>query len=77
MMGPVAERNVLGAELEPCGVDPVTGFFQDGCCRTGPDDLGSHTICAVITVEFLDHQRSIGNDLDATAAVPLPGIGTG
>jgi uncharacterized protein (DUF2237 family) len=39
MMGSVAERNVLGAELEPCGVDPVTGFFRDGCCRTGPDDL--------------------------------------
>jgi uncharacterized protein len=63
MMGSVAERNVLGAELEPCGVDPVTGFFRDGCCRTGPDDLGSHTICAVVTAEFLDHQRSIGNDL--------------
>ena len=61
--GAVAERNVLGAELEPCGVDPVTGFFRDGCCRTGPDDLGSHTICAVVTAEFLDHQRSIGNDL--------------
>ena len=68
MMGSVAERNVLGAELEPCGVDPVTGFFRDGCCRTGPDDLGSHTICAVVTAEFLDHQRSIGNDL----ATPQP-----
>jgi uncharacterized protein (DUF2237 family) len=41
----------------------VTGFFRDGCCTTGPEDLGSHTICAVVTAEFLDHQRGIGNDL--------------
>jgi len=59
----VAERNVLGADLEPCGSDPMTGFYRDGCCSTGPEDLGSHTICAVVTAEFLDHQRSIGNDL--------------
>ncbi len=59
----MTERNVLGGELQSCGTDPLTGFFRDGCCRTGPDDLGSHTICAVVTAEFLDHQRSIGNDL--------------
>jgi uncharacterized protein len=59
----VAERNVLGADLQPCGTDPMTGFFRDGCCSTGPEDLGSHTICVVVTAEFLDHQRSIGNDL--------------
>ena len=59
----VAERNVLGADLQPCGVDPMTGFFRDGCCSTGPEDVGSHTICAVVSAEFLDHQRSIGNDL--------------
>jgi uncharacterized protein (DUF2237 family) len=59
----VTERNVLGGELEPCGIDPVTGFFRDGACRTGPEDLGSHTICAVVTAEFLEHQRAIGNDL--------------
>jgi uncharacterized protein (DUF2237 family) len=59
----VTERNVVGDELEPCGTDPLTGFFRDGCCSTGPEDLGSHTICAVVTAEFLDHQRSIGNDL--------------
>ena len=57
------DRNVLGGELEPCGTDPVTGWHRDGCCTTGPEDLGSHTICAVVTKEFLDHQRSIGNDL--------------
>jgi uncharacterized protein (DUF2237 family) len=59
----VTERNVLGAELQPCGTDPLTGFFRDGSCRTGPEDRGSHTICAVVTAEFLEHQRSIGNDL--------------
>ena len=45
----MAERNVLGGELEPCGTDPLTGFYRDGCCSTGPDDLGSHTVCAVVT----------------------------
>jgi uncharacterized protein (DUF2237 family) len=69
--GYVKERNVLGDELEPCGTEPLTGFFRDGCCRTGPEDLGSHTICAVVTAEFLDHQRSIGNDL----STPLPQYG--
>ncbi|MGB3185106.1 MAG: DUF2237 domain-containing protein [Ornithinimicrobium sp.] len=59
----MSERNVLGGDLEPCGFDPITGFFRDGCCNTGPQDLGSHTICAVVTAEFLEHQRSIGNDL--------------
>src|SRR5581483_1518739 len=59
----VGERNVLGGELETCSTDPVTGFFRDGCCNTGPEDAGSHTICAVVTAEFLAHQRSIGNDL--------------
>jgi uncharacterized protein len=57
------ERNVLGTELEPCGTDPLTGFYRDGRCSTGPDDLGSHTVCAVMTAEFLEHQRSVGNDL--------------
>ncbi len=57
------ERNVLGGELEPCGTDPMTGFSRDGCCSSGPEDLGSHTVCAVVTKEFLDHQREVGNDL--------------
>jgi len=59
----VPERNVLGADLEPCGFDPMTGWFRDGCCNTSPEDVGSHTICAVMTAEFLEHQRGIGNDL--------------
>jgi uncharacterized protein (DUF2237 family) len=54
---------VLGGSLEPCGSDPVTGFYRDGCCTSGSEDVGSHTICAVVTGEFLQHQRSIGNDL--------------
>jgi uncharacterized protein len=57
------ERNVQGNRLEECGTDPVTGFYRDGCCSTGPDDIGSHTVCAVMTTEFLEHQRQIGNDL--------------
>ena len=62
MTGP-GERNVLGGELEPCGTDPMTGFFRDGSCRTGPDDLGLHTVCAVVSEEFLAMQRRLGNDL--------------
>ncbi len=54
---------MLGGLLEPCGEDPVTGFYRDGCCRTGIEDVGSHTICAVVSGEFLDYQRSAGNDL--------------
>jgi uncharacterized protein len=57
------QLNVLGGVLEPCGTDPVTGFYRDGCCSTGPEDVGSHTICAVVTREFLQHQRDVGNDL--------------
>ena len=74
----MSERNVLGDELEPCGTDPMTGFFRDGCCSTGPEDLGSHTICAVVTAEFLDHQRSIGNDLSTPVpAFRFPGLQPG
>jgi uncharacterized protein (DUF2237 family) len=64
----MAERNVLGGLLEPCGVDPITGWFRDGSCRTGDNDRGSHTVCAVVTAEFLEHQRLIGNDL----TTPMP-----
>lgn len=64
----MSERNVLGGPLEPCGTEPLTGFYRDGCCSTGPEDPGLHSICAVVTREFLDHQRSIGNDL----ATPMP-----
>ncbi len=69
--GPMGERNVLGGQLEPCGADPLTGFFRDGYCNSSPEDVGSHTICAVVTTDFLDHQRSIGNDL----STPRPEYG--
>jgi uncharacterized protein (DUF2237 family) len=59
---PSGERNVLGGPLEPCGTDPVTGFYRDGHCTTGPDDLGRHTICAVVSADFLALQRDLGND---------------
>jgi hypothetical protein len=62
------ERNVLGGALENCGTDPITGFYRDGSCRTGPEDSGSHTICAVVSAEFLEYQESIGNDL----TTPMP-----
>jgi uncharacterized protein (DUF2237 family) len=57
------DRNVLGDPLEPCGDDPLTGFYRDGCCRTGPEDVGRHTVCAVMTAEFLAFEREVGNDL--------------
>lgn len=56
-------RNVLGGELIPCSLDPVTGFYRNGCCETGPHDLGLHTVCAVMTEEFLAFSKSTGNDL--------------
>ncbi|MFL6127445.1 MAG: DUF2237 family protein [Mycobacteriales bacterium] len=59
----MTDRNVLGGELGVCGTDPLTGFFRDGCCTTGPEDLGSHTVCAVVTAEFLAQQQAVGNDL--------------
>ena len=57
------DRNVLGGPLAVCGTDPTTGFYRDGRCSSGPEDVGSHTICAVMTEEFLQHQRAVGNDL--------------
>ena len=64
----MSARNVLGGEMEPCSFDPRTGWMRDGSCYTDEGDRGSHTICAVMTAEFLEHQRSIGNDL----TTPLP-----
>ncbi len=59
----MTEPNVLGGDLEPCGTDPVTGFYRDGTCTCGTEDIGLHAICAVMTAEFLAHQKAIGNDL--------------
>ena len=74
----MSERNVLGGDLEGCSTDPVTGWFRDGSCRTGPGDIGSHTICAVMTTEFLTHQQAIGNDLATPhPAFHFPGLSPG
>ena len=56
-------RNVLGGELEPCSMSPLTGFYRDGCCNTGADDLGVHTVCTQVTEEFLAFSKGQGNDL--------------
>ena len=55
--------NVFGEELITCSTDPMTGFYRDGCCETGKDDFGTHTVCSVMTEEFLAYTRSAGNDL--------------
>jgi uncharacterized protein (DUF2237 family) len=74
---PMTERydesalNVLGTELMPCSRDPVTGFYRNGCCETGAEDLGMHTVCAVMTAEFLAYSKSVGNDL----STPMPEFG--
>ena len=62
-MHPSEERNVLGEPLQPCSSDPLTGFYRDGHCTSGPEDAGSHTICSVVSAEFLALQRDLGNDL--------------
>jgi len=71
MPEPSSERNVLGEPLEPCGTDPMTGFYRDGTCSCGGEDVGLHAVCAVVTEEFLLHQRAVGNDL----STPLPAYG--
>ena len=57
------QTNVLGSELQDCSIDPMTGFYRDGCCNTGPGDLGTHTVCSIMTDEFLEYSQSKGNDL--------------
>lgn len=66
-----AKLNVLGEALASCSEQPLTGFFRDGCCNTGPEDLGSHTVCTRVTAEFLEFSRSRGNDL----STPRPEFG--
>ena len=64
-------RNVLGEQLELCSMSPMTGFFRDGCCNTGEEDFGSHTVCAVMTADFLAFSKLRGNDL----STPMPEFG--
>lgn len=67
----LAPRNVLGAPLEICSIKPMSGFYRDGCCDTRSEDIGSHTVCAVMTSEFLDFSKSRGNNL----STPVPELG--
>jgi len=64
-------RNVLGGPLQPCGAAPLTGFYRDGCCNTGPEDLGQHTVCAQVNAVFLAFSSTLGNDL----STPRPEFG--
>jgi uncharacterized protein (DUF2237 family) len=68
---PTDDKNVLGGTLAPCSTSPRTGFFRDGCCNTGPDDVGLHVVCAQVTAEFLEFARALGNDL----ITPMPAFG--
>jgi len=68
---PPSARNVLGTELKECSQKPITGYFRDGCCRTDESDRGAHTVCAIVTEEFLEFSRSAGNDL----STPRPEYG--
>ena len=71
-------RNVLGSNLEPCCMNPLTGFYRDGFCQTGPEDRGSHVICAEMTAEFLEFSRARGNDLSTPAPMfQFPGLKPG
>jgi uncharacterized protein (DUF2237 family) len=71
-------RNVLGGELVPCSNAPATGFFRNGCCETGPEDVGLHTVCAVMTADFLAYSKSVGNDLTTPAPdYGFPGLKPG
>ncbi len=72
------QLNVLGTELKPCCYRPRTGFYRDGFCHTGPEDFGMHTVCVVVTDEFLDYSRMRGNDLSTpNAEVMFPGLKAG
>jgi uncharacterized protein (DUF2237 family) len=70
--------NVFGQKISLCSKDPLTGYYRTGCCETGPDDLGTHTVCAVMTLEFLEFSKSRGNDLmTPIPAYSFPGLKAG
>jgi uncharacterized protein (DUF2237 family) len=70
-MARAPDRNVIGGTLLECSAEPLTGFYRDGCCATGPEDIGSHTVCVMVTEEFLSFSRRVGNDL----STPQPQLG--
>ena len=77
-MNPNTDKNVLGSALQTCCTDPMTGFFRTGLCVTGPQDLGTHVICARLTAEFLTFTKSQGNDLSTpNPAYNFPGLNPG
>ena len=67
----MAAKNVLGTELQTCSTEPMTGFYRDGCCQTGPQDVGLHLVCCVMTADFLAFSKARGNDL----VTPIPAYG--
>ena len=69
--GEPSALNVFGEALDACSIKPMTGFYRDGCCNTGPEDVGSHTVCVIATAEFLEFSKSRGNDL----STPVPDFG--
>jgi hypothetical protein len=72
------EKNVFGGKLETCSTSPMTGFYRDGCCRTGPQDLGLHVVCAEVTEEFLEFSKARGNDLSTpNPEYDFPGLKPG
>jgi uncharacterized protein (DUF2237 family) len=78
MIARMSAKNVMGRPLEPCSTKPLTGWYRNGCCDTGPGDMGVHVVCAVMTREFLEFSKSRGNDL--STAVPeykFPGLKPG
>jgi len=72
-VSPDPDVNVVGGKLLGCSTEPLTGFYRNGCCSTGPEDIGSHTVCVVMTAEFLEFSKSVGNDL----STPMPEYGFG
>ena len=71
-------KNVLGTEMTTCSTSPMTGFYRDGCCRTGRDDLGLHTVCVQVTEEFLEFSQAVGNDLSTPVPIyDFPGLQPG
>jgi uncharacterized protein len=77
-MNPTGDKNVLGSELQTCCTEPMTGFFRTGLCVTGPQDVGTHVICARLTAEFLNFTKAQGNDLTTpNPAYNFPGLNPG
>lgn len=74
----MAANNVLGTDLQTCSTEPLTGFYRDGCCQTGPQDVGLHLVCCVMTADFLEFSKARGNDLSTPNPMyAFPGLQPG